>query len=82
MSLSSILSRPPKISPTKSLVIGLVLIPLGAVIQGLPGGVLLGIGLGLLLTAAWDFGRLRFMAWWRGRQSRKERDSSEAPRHP
>jgi hypothetical protein len=73
MGRSSILSRPAKIPPTTSLVIALGLIPLGAVIQGIAGGVLLGVGVGLLLTAAWDFGRLRFVGWWRSRANREDR---------
>lgn len=67
MSSSSILDRPPRIPPTHSLAAGLALTPVGAAIQGLPGGILLGVGVGLLITAAWDFGRLRFVAWRRGK---------------
>ena len=66
----SILTRPPKWPPTVSLALGLVCIPHGALIQGLPGGILVGVGIGTLVTAAWDFSRLRFVAWRRGRAQR------------
>ena len=67
---SSILTRPPKLPPAFSLMLGLVCIPLGAVIRGMLGGVLIGAGVGGLAAAAWDFGRLRFVAWRRGRAER------------
>jgi hypothetical protein len=67
---SSILTRPPKLPPAFSLIVGLVCIPLGAVIQGMAGGVLIGVGVGALAMAAWDFGRLRFVTWRRGRTER------------
>jgi hypothetical protein len=68
---SSILTRPRKLRPAVALMLGLVLIPLGAVIQGMLGGVLVGVGVGALVSAAWDFGRLRFVAWRRGRAERR-----------
>ena len=72
MSVSSILSRPPKLLPAHSLTAGVVLIPVGAMIQGMAGGILLGGGIGMLVMAAWDFGRLRFVACWRRRSDRGE----------
>ena len=62
---NSIFTRPPKWPPGVSLVIGLICIPLGALIQGMLGGVLVGAGVGALIAAAWDFGRLRFVTWRR-----------------
>jgi hypothetical protein len=67
---SSIFTRPPKLPPAVSLMLGFVCIPLGAVIQDTVGGVLVGGGVGALATAAWDFGRIRFVAWRRGRAKR------------
>jgi hypothetical protein len=58
-------------APAFSLMLGLVGIPLGAAIQGMLGGVLIGAGVGGLAAAAWDFGRLRFVAWRRGRAERR-----------
>jgi hypothetical protein len=78
MSASSILSRPPKFPPAHSLGLGVVLIPVGTWIQGMPGGILLGVGIGLLIMAAWDFTRLRCVAWWRRRAERAEL-ASERP---
>ena len=66
----SILTRPPKLRPAESLMLALVCIPLGLVIQGMMGGVLVGAGVGALIMAAWDFGRLRFVAWRRARAER------------
>jgi hypothetical protein len=66
----SILTRPPKLPPGLSLILGLAMIPPGVVIQGMPGGILVGGGVGFLLMSAWDFGRLRFVAWRRGRAER------------
>ena len=66
----SILTRPPKLPPAVSLVVGLVCVPLGALIQGMPGGILVGGGVGALVMAAWDFGRLRFVAWRRANAER------------
>jgi hypothetical protein len=74
----SILARPPKLPPRFSLMAGLVCIPLGAVIQGMFGGVMLGAGVGLLAAAAWDFSRLRFVAWRRGKAERRI-ESREGP---
>ena len=48
---TTILTRPPKLPPLVSLVVGLICIPLGATIQGMLGGVLLGGGIGALLCA-------------------------------
>jgi hypothetical protein len=73
---SSILSRPPKLPPAFSLVLGLVCIPLGVVIQGMPGGVLVGAGVGGLVMAAWDFSRLRFVAWRRAKAERAARSDA------
>jgi hypothetical protein len=69
-SLYSILSRPPKLRPSVSLALGFGCIPLGLAIQGAIGGGLIGGGVGAILMAAWDFGRLRFVAW---RQAQAER---------
>jgi hypothetical protein len=49
---------------------GLICIPLGALIQTMLGGVLVGAGVGALAMAAWDFGRLRFVAWRRRKVQR------------
>jgi hypothetical protein len=54
---------------------GLVCIPLGALIQGMLGGVLIGGGVGALMMATWDFGRLRFAAWRRGKAERHSEKS-------
>ena len=76
--MHSILTRPPKLPPAYSLTLALVCIPVGVVIHGMLGGVLIGAGIGGLLAAAWDFGRLRFVAWRSGRgnheiESREDR---------
>jgi hypothetical protein len=59
----SFLTRPPKLKPTTSLLVGLLFIPVGTVImdsgmRGGIGGMFVGMGIGALLMAAWDSFRL------------------------
>ena len=70
------LSRPPKLAPLVSLVIGIVWIPLGLIIKGTIGGGLVGGGIGFLLMAGWDFSRLRFVAWRRAHPLRKSAEEN------
>lgn len=68
---NSFLTRPPKLSPSVAIMLGLVCIPLGFVLKGGIGGGLIGGGTGAILMGLWDFSRLRYVAWRRSRRSQQ-----------
>ena len=66
----SLLTRPDKVPPLFSLIVGIVLFPVSFVALGenspqgrLVAGGLLGGGIGLLIVSAWDAGRRRLARW-------------------